>query len=218
MTDERHAAKQPAPPRLPPELEPAEDEIAPRSELDGRVVSNLDLGERDASGSTWERVQFNGTNLAGADLTHLTLVDARLDDVDLANTEAAQSMLARAEVNGGRMLGAGLLEARLRDVVFTGVQLDFARLRGAHLERVRFVDCQLRDADLSLAKLESVVFEDCDLARADISRATFTRCELRGCMLDGVRGLTSLAGMSIPLPDVMELAPTLARAFGAHVV
>ena len=218
MKPDEHAAKPPTAPKLPRSLEPASEQLGPRSEIDGRSFGDEDLAELDANGSTWERSTFTGTNLADADLTHLTLIDARLDHVDLANVEATAAMFSRVEFDGGRMLGAGLLEARLRDVKISGVQFDFARLRHAHLERVHFIDCQIRDADLSLARLESVVFEDCDLSRTDITRATFARCELRRCTLDGVRGLTTLQGISIPLDDVIEIAPTLARAFGANIL
>ena len=45
-----------------------------------------------------------------------------------------------------------------------------------------------------------------------------TRCELRGCVLDGLVGAERLAGARLPLPDVVAAAGTLASALGIQVV
>lgn len=62
-----------------------------------------------------------------------------------------------------------------------------------------------------------MVLERCDLTGADLTGVTFERCRIDGCTLDSVRGLASLAGVTMPWPDVVELAPVFAQALGVAI-
>jgi hypothetical protein len=63
-----------------------------------------------------------------------------------------------------------------------------------------------------------VRFERCVLAGAVVQSASFERCEIRDCELDGLVGVERLAGTRMPLPDVLQLAALLAAAAGIEVV
>jgi hypothetical protein len=52
----------------------------------------------------------------------------------------------------------------------------------------------------------------------DLSKATFDRCELRACTLEGVRGARDFSGIAMPLVDVVNLAPLFASACGVRVI
>jgi uncharacterized protein YjbI with pentapeptide repeats len=68
------------------------------------------------------------------------------------------------------------------------------------------------------ARLQSVRFEGCDLTGADFSDARFERCEVRGCMLDRIRGPASLRGVAMPWSDVVTAAATFADALGIEIL
>lgn len=89
--------------------------------------------------SVLEGVRGVGTDLSGASLRDVEVVDARLGGVQLHG-----AVLERVVVRGGKIDYLNLRKARLKDVVFEGcvlVEPDFA---GAVLERVEFRDCALR--------------------------------------------------------------------------
>jgi len=104
----------------------------------------------------------------------------------------------------------------LRDVVFRGWRVDLASFAATRLERVRFEDCTLAQSDLQDARLAAVVWRDCDLREIDLGGVRLgAACELRGCVLDGARGVERLRGARMPYADVLAAATTFAGAL-AH--
>jgi uncharacterized protein YjbI with pentapeptide repeats len=193
------------------------DLLGHRSELDHVQLVDVDLSHRDLRGSSWSRTVIGGS-VASSDLADSILTDVRFDQVDCANLSLRNGSLVRVEFNGGRLLGLSMPEALIRDVVFRDTQLDLAGMRFASLDRVAFCDCRMHELDLSNATLQSVLFENCDMTGVDLSNATFDRCELRACTLEGVRGARDFTGVSMPLVDIVNLAPVFAGACGVRVL
>jgi uncharacterized protein YjbI with pentapeptide repeats len=146
------------------------------------------------------------------------LLDAVLDQADLANRRGRRVLLQRVQLRGCRMTGIQLAESTLRDVVVQDSRVDLAAFRVSRFERVVFRRCQLQELDLVEAQLSSVVFDECDLSGADVSHATFHRSELRGCTLDGLVGAERLRGVSMPWPDIVGFAGTMAAAIGIRAL
>ena len=119
---------------------------------------------------------------------------------------------------GGRLTGLQLVDGALADVSFAGCRADLASFHGARLDRVVFEGCVLRDADLRGASLSEVAFVDCDVAAADFHGTQFEKCVFRGTPLDGVVGLASLAGVSMPWGDIVANAGPFAAALGVRVL
>jgi len=63
-----------------------------------------------------------------------------------------------------------------------------------------------------------VLFTDCDLAGASLAGATFTRCELRRCRLEGIGNPERLRGVRMPMADVVQAADVLAAAAGIEIL
>ncbi|MCW2960282.1 MAG: pentapeptide repeat-containing protein [Thermoleophilia bacterium] len=219
---DKHLPVPPAPPRLAreratlgaEELELLDD----RPEITEVALSGDALAGRDLSGSSWQDVEATDLDLSGATLEHASLMDVAFTRSDLANVALRGSAIVRASFVHGRTLGFGIADGRMQDVTFDETQLDLANFRFAKLACVVFRGCRMHEADFSSAELKSVVFDHCDLSGADFSRATFERCEMRGCTLDRAKGMVSFAGISMPWPDVIDLAPLLAAAVGIHVL
>jgi uncharacterized protein YjbI with pentapeptide repeats len=88
--------------------------------------------------------------------------------------------------------------------------------RGARPGARAFEDCTLAQSDLQDARLAAVVWRDCDLREIDLGGVRLgAACELRGCVLDGARGVERLRGARMPYADVLAAATTFAGAL-AH--
>lgn len=155
---------------------------------------------------------------AGQRFLGVSLVDLVLRDCDLANVDARRAHVTRLEVHRCRGTGAMLMGTRLRDVVVRDCRIDLATFAQVTMERVVFEDCVLRDSSFAGARLHSVAFVDCDLGSADFEGASCSRVELRGCRLEGVRGIEGLRGARLPWGDLLEHAPVLAAALGLGII
>jgi uncharacterized protein YjbI with pentapeptide repeats len=83
---------------------------------------------------------------------------------------------------------------------------------------VTFLNCRVREADFSQAKLEEVSFVDCDLSRAMFERASLKQSVMRGCGLSGLRGVSNLRGVRMPLTDILGNAELFASELGIGTV
>jgi uncharacterized protein YjbI with pentapeptide repeats len=157
-------------------------------------------------------------DLSGRVASGLTLRDVELREGDWSTLRADLASLTRVAAAGLRGTGMELGESALRDVSLAGCRLDLSSFRHATLERVAFRDCRLDEADFYGATLTSVLFERTTLVGASVESATFDRCELRGCELEGLRGVERLRGVRMPWPDVVQIAGLLAAATGIEIV
>jgi uncharacterized protein YjbI with pentapeptide repeats len=165
-----------------------------------------------------EGIRTRDARLAGARLGRLGLLDCAFERCDLAGLEAKESSIVRVEFAGSRLTGLHGSSLLLRDVVLRECRMDLAALRDARLERVTFERCDLRELDLQGARLHEVRFHGCDLAEAILLGADCTRCELRDCSYQGLRGIEGLRGAMIGWPDAIELAPAFAAALGVRMI
>jgi uncharacterized protein YjbI with pentapeptide repeats len=204
------------PPDLPPALEPA-TALGP----DGLEAALLE--DADASGlvapalridaSCLVRVALSRARLAGLDVR-----DSELRGCDLANADLRGAVLRRTRVHAGRLTGLTWTDGEAADVTLEDCRADLAALAGSRLERVRFSSCSLAQADLQGARLKTVLFEDCDLTAADVSGCRFDGVELRGCRIEGLRGVEALRGVAMPWGDVLQHAAVFAGACGVRVL
>lgn len=157
--------------------------------------------------------------LDGMDLPRLALRDCRISAGSLANVTVRGGIAERCTFDGVRLTGFAWQEGVLRDVSFHGCRVDLASFAATRLERARFTGCTLAQSDLQDARLAAVVFEDCDLREVDLAGARLAAgCELRGCVLDGARGVARLHGARMPYPDVISAAATFAGALGIGII
>jgi uncharacterized protein YjbI with pentapeptide repeats len=194
------------------------EQLGERPEFSDVTLEGLDLTDADLISSTWDGVTIANASLAGCSLEHAGMLDTELIRCDLANVGMHGSSITRVALRGGRALGFGFTDARMQDATLDEVQLDLASFRFTTLVSVVFRDCSMREVDLSSAKLTSVVFERCDMTGVDFSRAKFTKCQMRGCTLEGAKGMTTFAGIAMPWPDIVELAPVMAAALNLTVL
>ncbi len=209
-----------AAPELPEELEPYE--LPDGGELDELVVFEalVEHHERGPIATRDIRVresELRGVGLAGGSVTELLLRDARLADCDISNVTARRGEIRRAEIVNSRLVGFGISEGEIEDLRVTGGTMMLASFTQSALHRVVFQNVNLREASFLDARLSQVTFEGCDLTGADFRGARLTACTIRGSTLDGVAGVQSLRGLTMPWTDLVGSVGALAAALGIAV-
>jgi uncharacterized protein YjbI with pentapeptide repeats len=162
--------------------------------------------------------QLDGVDLSGCELPNLSLRDVRIRAANLANLRARGGTINRVSISGSRLTGLLWAEGTIRDLRVTDCRGDLVALNGTNLQDVLFEDCLLSQSTFEDALLRGVRFMRCDLAGVDFRRARFTACEMHGCNLEGAAGITSLAGIAMPLEDVIASATIFANALGIKVL
>jgi uncharacterized protein YjbI with pentapeptide repeats len=205
-----------APPDL-PELEPASLSGSGPVELSGVLVQR-DAGDPvAASGVRIIESELRGVTLHAEHVPGLTLRDVVLRDCGLSNLNGREGQLTRVEIHRSQLVGFGCSGGRIQDLRVIGSSLQLASFAHSRLRRVVFDGVQLSEASFERARLDGVQFIDCRLAGADFTGATLTGCAIRGSSLDGVIGISSLRGVRMPWPDVLESAAAMAGTLGIEI-
>lgn len=181
------------------------------------------LVEPAAGPLTVERFELLECELRGVSVEaprplELRLRDVVLRDCDLSNLcgrEGAE--LTRVAVRESRMIGIALAGGRLRDVSVVDTMLSLGSFAFAELRNVAFERVNLREASFMEARLEGVSFIDCQFEGADFRGVSLRNCLMRGSSLEGVIGVESLRGLTMPWNDVLASAGALAAATGIQV-
>lgn len=170
-----------------------------------------------------ERVDLLECELRGLALEAELALEIRLRDVilrdcDLSNLTGREGAeLTRVAVRESRLIGIGLAGGKLRDLGVLDSMLSLASFAFAELRDVSFERVSLREASFMDARLEGVSFIDCQLEGADFRGVSLKNCLVRGSSLEGVIGVESLRGLTMPWSDVLASAGALAAAAGIEI-
>ena len=147
----------------------------------------------------------------------LLLRDAILRDCDFSNVQGSEGVLRRVEIRDSRFIGFVLHGGTVNDLRVADSTFALASFAGSELRNVAFEGVDLGEASFRDARLEAVEFVGCQLAGADFSGARVRASAIRGSTLDGVVGIESLRGLTMPWPDIVASAGALADALGIRV-
>jgi uncharacterized protein YjbI with pentapeptide repeats len=197
--------------------------LTPDDACDGESWEQVELVDTalpgiDARALGFVDVRFAVTDLSGAKLSNLFLGDCSLERCNLANAVVRNGAMRGVTVSGSRLTGFAWTAGELRDARFADCRCDLASFESTKLSQVVFEDCNLRDADFRHARMESVAFLRCDLTRADIGGARLGGCQMRGCTLDGLRGVDRLRGVAMPWDDILAAAGVFAAELGVRLL
>jgi uncharacterized protein YjbI with pentapeptide repeats len=170
-------------------------------------VEPLTLEPADVvDGESWEDVVVVETTLAGIDARALGFSDSEFDATDLSGAKLQNLFLAGCRLRRANVANTVVRNGSMRQVGVDGSRLTGVTWNGGHVRESSLRDCR------------AVRFERCDLSAADFSGARLERCEMRGCMLDGRRGVDRLRGVAMPIGDILAAAPLFATAIGVRVL
>ncbi len=203
-----------------PELAPwAGGELEPDGDYDGVEFADLDLAGQEGLGARFMDCAVRRCALDEAGLAKARILDSVLEGVRGVGTDLSGAALRDVEVVDARLGGVQMHGAVLERVVVRGGKIDFLNLRKARLKDVVFEGCVLVEPDFGGAVLERVQFVDCVLRGVDFSGVRMADVDLREAAELGIaRGVESLAGVVISPAQLFELAPALAVQLGVRVV
>ena len=207
------------PPDL-PELEPRQLPTGGQIgdlELEGALVERSGLEPLSVDRVRIAESELRGVTLEAGEAPGLSLTDAVLRACDLSNLDARGATIRRSEVHQSRMLGFGVSEGTVEDLRVVDTSLVLASFAFARLRNVVFERVNLAEASFMQARLDAVEFLDCALTGTDFRGAQLTGCVIRGASLEGVMGVDSLAGLTMPWTDVVASAAALASALGIAI-
>jgi uncharacterized protein YjbI with pentapeptide repeats len=211
----------PEPPRIPDDLETATiDPAAVESGDEWRLarLNDVEAPELAVPGLRFEEARMERVDLSSGRLSHLALSDVELEGCNLANADVRGGSAWRARIVRSRLTGLSWTEGMVRDTVLSDCRIDLSSFAATRFDQVVFERCLLMQADFQEASLRAVRFVDCDLTELDASQASFARCELRGCTIDGMRAAERLRGVAMPWEDIVASAGTFAAAIGVTVI
>lgn len=194
-------------------------ELEPDGDYDGLEFADLDLAGQEGVGARFMDCAVRRCVLDEAGLAKARFLDSVLEGVRGVGTDLSGASLRDVEMVDARLGGVQLHGAALERVVVRGGKIDYLNLRQARLKDVVFEGCVLVEPDFSGAALERVEFRECVLRGADFGGARMAEVDLRGAdVLEIVRGVEALAGAVISPAQLFDLAPALAAQLGVRVV
>ena len=185
--------------------------------LDGALVEHAGLEPVRADRILVTESELRGVAVDAEHVPGLRISDVILRACDLSNVDGREGLLRRVEIHGSRLVGFGLAGGTVQDVRILDSSLALASLAFSKLKDVIFERVDLTEASFMDARLERVIFIDCKLAGTDFRGLKLKGCTIRGTSLDGILGLESLRGVTMPWADVIDSAAALAAALGINV-
>ncbi|MFE7098447.1 pentapeptide repeat-containing protein [Streptomyces erythrochromogenes] len=203
-----------------PELTPWDGrELEPDGDYDGLEFADLDLVGQEGVGARFMDCAVRRCALDEAALAKARILDSVLEGVRGVGTDLSGASLRDVELVDARLGGVQLHGAGLERVVVRGGKIDYLNLRKARLRDVVFEGCVLVEPDFGGAVLERVEFRDCALRGVDFSGVRMVDVDLReAAVLEIARGVDALAGAVISPAQLFDLAPALASQLGVRVV
>lgn len=212
------AAKRPEV-RLPELAVWGDGELEPDGDYDGVEFADLDLTGQEGVGARFMDCAVRRCVLDEAGLAKARVLDSVLEGVRGVGTDLSGASLRDVELVDARLGGVQLHGAVLERVVVRGGKIDYLNLRKARLKDVVFEGCVLVEPDFAGAVLERVEFRDCALRGVDFTGVRMTDVDLRAAaVLEIARGVEALSGAVISPAQLFDLAPALAAQLGVRVV
>ncbi|MET9961045.1 pentapeptide repeat-containing protein [Streptomyces sp. NPDC006326] len=203
-----------------PELTPWEGgELEPDGDYDGLEFADLDLAGQEGIGARFMDCALRRCALDEAGLAKARVLDSVLEGIRGVGTDLSGASLRDVELLEARLGGVQLHGSVWERVVVRGGKIDYLNLRTARLKDVVFEECVLVEPDFGGAVLERVEFRGCALRGADFTGARLADVDLRGAAeLDIARGVDALSGAVISPGQLFDLAPALAAQLGLRVL
>ncbi|MGA5363976.1 pentapeptide repeat-containing protein [Streptomyces purpurascens] len=159
------------------------------------VITALQILSRNQAASDASVVDLTGTYLRGMEFDGIQLAFADLRDVDLSWAILRDANLRKANLDDAKLsadlAGADLNLARLHRADLGAATLRGSKMFSAQLARANLRVAQLQLADLNRANLRGADLRGANLVGADLTKATLRWADLRGADLGRVRGLTA---------------------------
>jgi len=156
--------------------------------FEGLDLAGVDLSDVSLPGARFNKAILTGAyfrraNLRGADFSAAILSDADLTDADLSDVQ-----MSGADCTHARLVRCSMERANLTGADFTEAVLRQAQMAGVEACKVILAGANLLEADLTGAQLT-----DADLSRASLHMVTLIGSTLRNASIEGASGFPVVA-------------------------
>jgi uncharacterized protein YjbI with pentapeptide repeats len=178
---------------------------------DAYVKSGDGFGLR-LSGARLRRTHFVGLNLAEADWEDVVAVGCVFERVDFSRARLTGLRLDRCHLLGCKLTSVHLTESVLDNVLFEECRLDATTLDDVQtVGPVGFSASVLVNAVIRDCRLDQATFDGCRLRDVTLTSCDLRGADLRGNRLAGIRGITSLRGVTIEPAQLADLTDAVMR-------
>lgn len=181
------------------------------------LFTDADLAGRDLTGITLRECAVDGADLDDTNLRGARFIETALSAVNAPVLRMSRSTWRDVVVDRSRLGSAELFDTTWNAVRIRHSKLGYVNLRGSSLTDVIFDDCTIDELDLGGVTATRVAFPGTSVKTLDVTRATLKHVDLRGLDFRAVHGLEGLAGATVTEFQVAELAPLFAAQLGIVV-
>lgn len=143
-----------------------------RANLSGADLSGLSMENARMSYGTFNRANLSGTNLNGADMSLASMAGVNL---------------SRTQLYGTNMCGAYMIGANLDMASLKKVNMREANLNTASMKKCRVSETILYRASLQAACMDGSVFKNCKMCGADLSNTSLFHTRIVDSALQNVK-------------------------------
>lgn len=153
-----------------------------------RVCSNFEganLADANLRGVDFSAAVLNGVALSSVELEGTNFKDADLDGANFSFTELKDANFSGARLNGANFDFAQLGLANFEKASLVGASFSKANLQGANFNRAQLAGAIIQEADMRGAQLEFAKMIGADLSRSKLDGAFLKLVDLRAANLEG---------------------------------
>ena len=158
--------------------------------------------------------ELHSRSLGSLRMDHASMTTSAVGSCGVVRLSLAESSVFDCSFSGSRF---GSLEAAgsvLRSVLFEGCRIGYLNLREATWRDVSFRDCRIETFDAIGASLTRIDFPGCTIGSLSLQHAKNTDVDLRQSTIRGIVGAEHLAGTTMDIDQIADLAPAFAASIG----
>jgi len=148
---------------------------------------------------------------------HLDVLDTEFKGCNFTASKFANSSWHVVMIDGARCSGMLVSNSVLKNVTFKNSKLELVNFRFSRFENILFDGCIIDDADFYNATLKNVEFINCTINSITFANARMNAVDISKSQIEGIKGVSSLKGVTISYDQLMQLAPSLASEAGIKV-
>lgn len=174
-----------------------------------------------------ERLDWTLTTFLDCGLNGLNLGQVALDHARMTNTDVESCGMVKLSLVGASVFSCSFASSRLgsldamdgvfKAVEFVGCRIGYLNLRAASWQDVRFTDCRIEEFDAVDAELKRLALPGTTIDSINLQHARLTDVDLRGATLSSIKGVEHLAGVTMTLDQIADLAPAIAASIGIRL-
>ncbi len=186
------------------------------------TITDASIDNADMVGFTQKYISLSESRINKGDFSSISIERSDIFSCEFKNCNFTASKLPNSSwhvvlVDGARCSGMQVSNSTFKNVRFANSKLELMNFRFSTIENCVFEDCVLDDVDFYNAKLKNVAFINCTINNITFASAKMLKVDISKSQLEGIKGSSSLKGLTISYDQLMQLAPYFAAEVGIKI-